>query len=172
MSLTLNAGFDFRAGLRSGQSHLISRYVTVFVQSIGTVELQQVYLFSRADRRLQPGQVLRRPARGAGTHQPGSGRGAPAPEDGESSRWPAWFWPASADSRARCRRRPCPHPHPGPACNRLVHAHCMCVEPAPVPTIPMQQCVQRRSRPEQLLATSCKEKSRIRLESTIENLSE
>ena len=48
----------------------------------------------------------------------------------------------------------------------------MCVAPSPAPTIPMQQCVQRRLRQEQLLATSCKAKSRIRLELTIENLSE
>ena len=48
----------------------------------------------------------------------------------------------------------------------------MCVTPSPAQMIPMQQCVQRRLRPKQLLATSCKAKSRIRLESTIENLSE
>ena len=147
---------------------MISRCVTVIVQSVGTVELQKVHLFSRADWSLQPGQVL------APAPRPGRAHISLAVAEArararrrESSRWPAWFWLASADSRARCRCRPCHRPHPAPACTAL-----MCVAPAPVPTISIQQCVQRRSRPEQLLATSCKEKLRIRLESTIENLSE
>ena len=49
---------EIRARMRPGQSHLISRCITVIVQSVGTVELQKVHLYSRAARRLQPGQVL------------------------------------------------------------------------------------------------------------------
>ena len=51
-------------GNAARQSHLISRCIKVIVQSVATVELQKVHLYSRAR--------------------------APAPKDEESSRWPAW----------------------------------------------------------------------------------
>ena len=44
--------------MRPGQSHLISCCITVIVQSVGTVKLQKVHLYSRAPQRLQPWQVL------------------------------------------------------------------------------------------------------------------
>ena len=90
-------------------------------QSVGTVELTFIYSAGLLGV-FNPGRCWRRPAPWAGAQQR-QGR-APAPEDGESSRWLAWFWPASADSRARCRRSPCPKPHAGPTCSRLVHTHC------------------------------------------------
>ena len=111
--------------MRSGQSHLIPRCVTAIVQSVGSVEVHKVHLFSREDQRLQPGQVLAPASAPGGRASAWQRQGrASAPEDGASSRWPAWLWPVSADSRARCRCRPCPRPHPGPACTQLVHAHC------------------------------------------------
>ena len=101
------------------------------------------------------------------------GRGARPPPDGwESSRWLAWFWQGSADSHTRCWRSPYPRPRPGPSCSLLVHTHCPHVcstlcRPRQRRRSPCSSCVQRHLRPEQLLLTSCKDKSRIRLESTI-----
>ena len=63
------------AGMLPGQSHLISRCITVIVQSVGTVKLQKVHLYSRAARRLQPWQVLA-PARAWRGRTSAAGAGA------------------------------------------------------------------------------------------------
>ena len=123
-----------------------------------------------------PGRCWRRPAPRAGAHQPGSGRGARArPKTGRAraGRRGSGQSAQTAAPAAGADLAPA-HIQVPPAPSSSTPTALMCVAPAPVPTpaISMQQCVQRRSRPEQLLATSCKEKSRIRLESTIENLSE
>ena len=105
--------------MRPGQSHLISRCITVIVQSVGTVELQKAHLYSRAARRLEPWQVLA-PARARRGRTSAAGAPARARKDGESSRWPAWSWPASTDSR-----RPLPaQALPPPTCrSHLQRAH-------------------------------------------------
>ena len=68
--------------MQSGQSHLISRCLTLVVESVGTVELRKVHLYSRAARRLQPGQVLA-PARARGRRTSAPGAGARARRRGE-----------------------------------------------------------------------------------------
>ena len=75
--------------MRPRLSHLISCCITVIVQSVGTVELQKVHLYSRAAWCLQPWQVLAPTSAwsaqlraGAGAHQLLAL--APAPEDRES----------------------------------------------------------------------------------------
>ena len=110
-----------------GQSHLISCCITVMVQSVGTVELQKVHLYSRAALHLEPGQVLAQASalqrRQALAHISclygrlclktgrvrASRRGADQP---------------AQTACASCLLRPCPRPHPGPSCSLLVHAHC------------------------------------------------
>ena len=111
--------------MQSGQSHLISRCLTLVVQSVGTVELQKVHLYSRAARRLQPGQVLA-PARARGrrTSAPGAGARARRRARGRARAGRRGADQLAQTARAGCRRKPCPRPHPGQACSRLVHAHC------------------------------------------------
>ena len=111
--------------MQSGQSHLISRCLTLVVQSVGTVELQKVHLYSRAVLRLQPGQVLAQAsARGRCTSAPGAGARARRREPRRACAGLRGADQPAQTAGARCRRRPCPRPHPGPACSRLVHAHC------------------------------------------------
>ena len=100
-------------------------------------------------------------------------RGRPRPKTGRARAGRRGADQPAQTAGARCRRRPCPRPHPGPACSLLVHAHCSHVcSASPSADDPRVHAVQRHWRPEQLLATSCKEKSRIRIELTIENLSD
>ena len=161
-----------RAGMRPGQSHLISRCITVIVQSVGTVEPQKVHVGSRATRRLQPWQVLA-PARARRWCTSAVGAGACARRCGELA--------LAGVVLTSQHRQPAPaawadlapaHIQFPPAAGSFTPTTLMCATHSSAPMISMQQCIQPHLRPEQLLATSCKAKSRIRLESTIKNLSE
>ena len=135
------------AGMLPGQSHLISRCITVIVQSVGTVELQKVHLYSRAARHLQPGQVLA-PARARGRRTSVPGAGARARRRGELAlacvvltsqhRQPA---PAAGAGLAPA------HIQVQPAGGSFTPTALLCVTPSPAPMISMQQCVQRCLRP-------------------------
>ena len=135
--------------MQSGQSHLISRCLTLVVQSVGTVELQKVHLYSRAARRLQPGQVLA-PARARGRRTSAPGAGARARRRGElalvgvvltSQRRPPAPAPAAVAGLAPA------HIQVKPAAGSFTPTALMCVSPSPASMIPIQQCVQRRLRP-------------------------
>ena len=121
--------------MRSGQSHLISRCITVILQSVGLLGI------------CNQGRCWRLPAPCASAHQQPAL--APAPEDGESSRRPSWCWPTRADSQHQLQAQDLPQP---PSCSRLVHAHCphvcsalvsaddphatVCTAPCEAPTAP------------------------------------
>ena len=136
-----------RAGMRPGLSHLISHCITVLLQSEGTVELQEVHLYSRAARCLQPGQVLA-PASARRGRTLAAGAGARARRRGELA--------LAGVVLTSQRRQPAPAAGAGlaPAHIQFQPAGCLlkptaliCVTPLPAPMISMQQCVQRRLLP-------------------------
>ena len=99
-----------------GQSHLISRCITVIVQTVGTVELQKLHLYSRAATQAGAGAGPR-PARAhRGWH--------PCQKTGRARSGLRGADQPAQTACTSCRHRPCPSPHPGPACSLLVHAHC------------------------------------------------
>ena len=119
--------------MQSGQSHLISRCLTLVVQSVGTVELQKVHLNSRAARRLQPGQVLA-PA----------GRRTSAPSAGARARGRGELALAGVVLTSQ-RRQPAPaavaglapaHIQVKPAAGSFTPTALMCVSPSPASMIP------------------------------------
>ena len=111
-----------RAGKLPGQSHLISCCITVIVLSVGTVELQNIYI--------QQGGLGSATLAGAGAgqclalaHISGL-RWRQRQKMGRArAGWPGADRPVQTACTS-CRGRPCPNPHPGPACSLLVHKHC------------------------------------------------
>ena len=97
------------AGMLPGQSHLISRCITVIVQSVGTVELRKVHLYSRAARRLQRAGAGAGP-RLARAHISGR-RWRLHPKTGRARAGPRGADQPAQTAGARCWHRPCPRPH-------------------------------------------------------------
>ena len=116
-----------------------SRCLTLVVQSVDTVELQKVHLYSRAARRQTGAGAGPLPAQ---AHISGQ-RWRPRPKTGRARADLDDADQPTQTAGARCRRRRCPRPHQGPACSLLVHTHC----PDVCTALAMQQCVQRRLRP-------------------------